>query len=117
MLSTAPIRRAPGGDTVKFIGIALLLITLPVAAVERPGPTGALRDCASLKREIAAKIERNGVSMYSLQVVRADQPVAGQIVGHCDGGSARIAYRAIALPAATVADGPRAAASTPEPRQ
>jgi len=65
-------------------------------------PGGPL-DCDALRQQIAAKIDANGVPSYSLQIVQADDAVAGRIVGSCDGGRRRIAYRRIDLLPSTTA--------------
>ncbi len=81
----------------------LLVLALAAASAHLDASTPSVpRDCADLQREIAGKIEANGVRSYSLQIVRADQATSGTIVGHCDGGSRKIAYRRIELPAAAL---------------
>ena len=52
----------------------------------------AAKDCEELKREIAAKIEANGVKEYTLEIVPNDKVGSGQVVGSCDGGTKKIIY-------------------------
>ena len=52
------------------------------------------KDCGELKGEIEAKIKKNGVDKFSLDIVDADAQVAdGKVVGTCDGGSKKIVYK------------------------
>lgn len=74
------------------------LLLLPCLAAATGNVADRPLDCETLKRDIATRIEANGVRSYALQVVPADAPTAGRIVGSCDGGSKRIAYRRIDLP-------------------
>jgi hypothetical protein len=76
-----------------------LLLLLPLFAAE--SAAAARKDCDTLRSEIAAKIEANGVTSYSLQIVPPDSPAAGRVVGSCDGGSRRIVYQRLQLPADT----------------
>lgn len=69
--------------------IASLIITAALIA----GPAHARKDCEELKREIAAKIDANGVKAYTLEVLPADAEASGKVVGSCNGGSQRIVYQ------------------------
>jgi hypothetical protein len=51
------------------------------------------KDCAELKGEIEAKIKKNGVDKFSLDVVEGDKQGEGKVVGTCDGGSKKIVYK------------------------
>jgi hypothetical protein len=58
------------------------------------GPALAQRkDCGELKGEIEAKIKKNGVEKFSLDVVEADKQAEGKVVGTCDGGTKKIVYK------------------------
>ena len=58
------------------------------------GPALAQRkDCGELKGEIEAKIKKNGVDKFSLDVVEADKQGEGKTVGTCDGGTKKIVYK------------------------
>jgi Protein of unknown function (DUF1161) len=63
-------------------------------AAEGQAPAPALRKpCEDLKAEIDAKIKKNGVPMYSLDVVEMDAQAEGKIVGTCDGNTRKIVYK------------------------
>ena len=58
------------------------------------GPALAQRkDCGELKGEIEAKIKKNGVDKFTLDVLEADAQSDGKVVGTCDGGSKKIVYK------------------------
>ena len=70
--------------------IAAALVTGLVVS----GPVMAQKkDCGELKGEIEAKIKKNGVEKFSLDVVDADKAAEGKVVGTCDGGSKKIVYK------------------------
>jgi Protein of unknown function (DUF1161) len=52
----------------------------------------AAKDCEELKKEIAVKIEANGVKNYTLEIVPNDQVNGRQVVGSCGGGTMKIVY-------------------------
>ena len=51
------------------------------------------RDCDELKAEIEAKIKKNGVDKFALDVVDAGAQSEGKVVGTCDGGAKKIVYK------------------------
>ena len=51
------------------------------------------KDCGELKGEIEAKIKKNGVDKFSLDIVEADKQAEGKVVGTCDGGAKKIVYK------------------------
>ena len=51
------------------------------------------KDCGELKGEIEAKIKKNGVDKFSLDVVEADKQAEGKVVGTCEGGTKKIVYK------------------------
>jgi len=51
------------------------------------------KDCGELKGEIEAKIKKNGVEKFSLDIVDKDAQADGKVVGTCDGGSKKIVYK------------------------
>jgi hypothetical protein len=51
------------------------------------------KPCEDLKAEIDAKIKKNGVPMYSLDVVDMDVQSDGKVVGTCDGQTKKIVYK------------------------
>jgi hypothetical protein len=51
------------------------------------------KDCDELKGEIEAKIKKNGVDKFSLDIVDKDAQAEGKVVGTCDGGAKKIVYK------------------------
>ena len=49
--------------------------------------------CGELKSEIEAKIKKNGVEKFNLDVVDAGAQADGKVVGTCDGGAKKIVYK------------------------
>jgi hypothetical protein len=77
-----------GEHMVKLIAAAVV-VGMAVA-----GPALAQRkDCGELKGEIEAKIKKNGVEKFSLDVVDANAQADGKVVGTCEGGSKKIVYK------------------------
>ena len=72
---------------VKLIAAALVvgLVSTPALAQRK--------DCGELKGEIEAKIKKNGVDKFTLDVVDADKQGDGKVVGTCDGGTKKIVYK------------------------
>jgi hypothetical protein len=70
---------------------------LIVAAAVAVGLSGSAwaqkKDCAELKTEIEAKIKKNGVEKFNLDVVDANAQADGKVVGTCEGGSKKIVYK------------------------
>ena len=54
---------------------------------------GMRKDCNELKGEIDAKIKKNGVEKFSLDIVDANAQAEGKVVGTCDGGTKKIVYK------------------------
>ena len=67
--------------------VASLLIASPALAQRK--------DCGELKAEIDAKIKKNGVKEFSLEIVPNEQAKEGMgaVVGSCDGGTKKIVYK------------------------
>jgi hypothetical protein len=87
-----------------------LALPLLLAAAAVPGHAcAAIKPCAELEREIAAKLDARGVVRYELTIVAPDEVGERQVVGSCEGGTKRIVYRR--LPAAS----PTTAADQSEP--
>ncbi len=74
---------------MKFL--LMLALMLPFAA-NAQSPS-ARKSCDELKTEIAAKIEKNGVNAYMLEIVSKDAQTDAKIVGSCNGGEQRIVYQ------------------------
>ncbi len=71
-----------------------LIAAAVVVGLAISGPALAQRkDCGELKGEIEAKIKKNGVEKFSLDVVDADKQAEGKVVGTCDGGTKKIVYK------------------------
>ena len=71
-----------------------LMAAAVVVGMAVSGPALAQRkDCGELKGEIEAKIKKNGVEKFSLDVVEADKQAEGKVVGTCDGGTKKIVYK------------------------
>lgn len=51
------------------------------------------KPCEELKGEIEAKIKKNGVEKFSLDIVDADKQADGKVVGTCEGGTKKIVYK------------------------
>jgi hypothetical protein len=51
------------------------------------------KSCDELKAEIDAKIKKNGVDKFSLDVVDSGAQSDGKVVGTCDGGAKKIVYK------------------------
>ncbi len=49
--------------------------------------------CEELKAEIDAKIRKNGVEMFTLDIVDMDAQAEGKVVGTCDGNTKKIVYK------------------------
>ena len=75
------------------VAVALCLVALPALAQTR-------KPCEELKSEIAKKLEGKGVSSYTLDIVGKDQETDAKVVGTCDGGTKKIAYKRTEAPAA-----------------
>ena len=68
------------------VGVSVALMVSGPALAQR-------KDCGELKGEIEAKIKKNGVEKFSLDVVDADAQSDGKVVGTCDGGTKKIVYK------------------------
>jgi hypothetical protein len=66
--------------------VALALGTSSAAWAQR-------KDCNDLKSEIEAKIKKNGVDKFSLDILDKDAQAEGKVVGTCDGGAKKIVYK------------------------
>jgi hypothetical protein len=51
------------------------------------------KPCEELKGEIEAKIKKNGVEKFTLDIVDADKQTDGKVVGTCQGGTKKIVYK------------------------
>ena len=51
------------------------------------------KPCEELKAEIDAKIRKNGIESFTLDVVDRDAQAEGKVVGTCDGQTKKIVYK------------------------
>jgi hypothetical protein len=51
------------------------------------------KPCEELKAEIDAKIRKNGVEKFTLDIVDIDAQAEGKVVGTCDGNTKKIVYK------------------------
>ena len=66
----------------------------PQSMTSEPPAQGMMRKpCEELKAEIDAKIQKNGVPTYTLDVVDMDVQAEGKVVGTCDGQTKKIVYK------------------------
>jgi hypothetical protein len=71
-----------------------MIVAAVVVGMAVSGPALAQRkDCGELKGEIEAKIKKNGVEKFSLDVLEKDAQADGKVVGTCDGGTKKIVYK------------------------
>jgi Protein of unknown function (DUF1161) len=68
------------------VGVSVSLMVSGPALAQR-------KECGELKGEIEAKIKKNGVEKFSLEIVDADKQADGKVVGTCDGGTKKIVYK------------------------
>ncbi len=74
--------------------VKLMVAALVVVGLGLSGYAWAQRkDCEELKAEIEAKIKKNGVEKFTLDIVDADAQADGKVVGTCDGGTKKIVYK------------------------
>jgi hypothetical protein len=71
---------------VKILAAALVLGLSGTAWAQK-------KECAELKSEIEAKIKKNGVDKFSLDIVDKDAQAEGKVVGTCDSGAKKIVYK------------------------
>ena len=69
----------------------ILLISGLLAMASTPALAG--KSCDELKAEIAAKIEKRGVTAYTLEVVKKGEEGDRRVVGTCGGGTQVIVYK------------------------
>lgn len=73
----------------------LLTAMIALTILATPAWSAGRKDCEELKSEIAVKVERNGVKKYTLTIISNEEAktTKDQIVGSCNGGTAKITYR------------------------
>jgi hypothetical protein len=72
---------------IAVLAVAISIVSSPALAQRKP--------CEELLTEIEAKIKANGVKVFTLEIVPADQvkDKEGKVVGSCDGATNRIVYK------------------------
>ena len=74
--------------------VRLIIAAFVVLGVAGTASAQSMRkDCNELKGEIEAKIKRNGVERFSLDIVDMDAQAEGKVVGTCDGNTKKIVYK------------------------
>lgn len=68
-------------------------IIVAVAVSLLAAPAFAQKSCDELKAEIAAKLEAKGVKNFQLDIVAADAVKDQKVIGSCEGGKKKIAYK------------------------
>ncbi len=68
------------------------LSILVALAITLPSAWAQVKPCEELKTEIAAKINANGVTNFTLEIVPNEQVGDRKVVGSCEGGSKKIVY-------------------------
>ena len=70
-----------------------LIIAAMVLGLSGSSAWADKKDCNELKTEIEAKIKKNGVDKFTLDVVDKDAQAEGKVVGTCDGQTKKIVYK------------------------
>ena len=74
--------------------VRLIIAAFAVLGVAGTASAQSMRkDCSELKSEIEAKIRKNGVEQFTLEIVDKDAQADGKVVGSCDGGTKKIVYK------------------------
>ena len=71
---------------VKILAAALVLGLSTTAWAQK-------KECGELKSEIEAKIKKNGVDKFTLDIVEKDAQADGKVVGTCEAGGKKIVYK------------------------
>ena len=71
-----------------------LIVAVAVLGLGFTGSVWAqAKPCEELKSEIEAKIKKNGVEKFSLEIVDKDAQADGKVVGTCEAGEKKIVYK------------------------
>src|SRR4051812_1431274 len=77
-------------------GVIMFRVIVAVMVLGLAGAASAQsmrKSCDELKAEIDAKIKKNGVDKFTLDVVDTEAQAEGKVVGTCDGGTKKIVYK------------------------
>ena len=74
--------------------VRLMVAVLALGLAGSAWAQGQKKPCDELKGEIEAKIKKNGVDKFSLDIVDSSADAKdGKVVGTCDGGTKKIVYK------------------------
>ncbi|MGH8669713.1 MAG: DUF1161 domain-containing protein [Burkholderiales bacterium] len=73
--------------------IVRLVVAMLVLGVSGSVLAQNRKPCEELKAEIDAKIRKNGVEKFTLDIVDMDVTADGKVVGTCDGNTKKIVYK------------------------
>lgn len=68
-------------------------VVLGMGMVSSGSALAQRKACEELKAEIDAKIRKNGVEKFTLDIVDEAVQADGKVVGTCDGGTKKIVYK------------------------
>ena len=70
-----------------------LIVAALVLGLSAGSAWAQAKPCEELKGEIEAKIKKNGVDKFSLDIVDAGKQADGKVVGTCEGGTKKVVYK------------------------
>jgi hypothetical protein len=74
--------------------VRLIVAILVLGMAGTAWAQGLRKPCEELKSEIDAKIKKNGIEKFSLDIVDMDADAKdGKVVGTCDGNTKKIVYK------------------------
>lgn len=73
--------------------IRVIIAALVLALSGMTAAWAQKKGCDELKADIEAKIKKNGVEKFTLDIVEKDAQSDGKVVGTCDGGTKKIVYK------------------------
>jgi len=73
--------------------IRLMVVAVVLGLALSGSALSQVKACEELKAEIDAKIKKNGVSNFTLDIVDANAQADGKVVGTCDAGTKKIVYK------------------------
>jgi hypothetical protein len=87
-LSAQAVRAAMRNSSMKRFALAVIGCALASSALAAPKP------CEELKAEIETKIQAQGVTSYTLEIVTNDEVHdQNMVVGTCENGTKKIIYQ------------------------
>ncbi len=76
-----------------MIRVIIAAVVLALSMFGMSGAWAQKKGCDELKADIEAKIKKNGVEKFTLDIVDKDAQAEGKVVGTCDGGTKKIVYK------------------------